>query len=161
MVLSFTLAGCYEAKIPMKEKADKFAPELLGHWIEVMPAGGAADPLKSSTPSEIVIDAGGPEEYSIRHQNSMGEVSRFRAFIVMVNDVPFLNAQVTEGEADMVGKYFFFRYAINEGRLELRMVSDRFIKQQFATSEELYNFIRENLENAKLCEDAVLFKTAP
>jgi len=157
VALSFVLTGCYESAVPMKEKGDKFAPELLGRWIEVTADGKALDPLKGNTPSEIDIVQGGAEEYAIRHVNSVGEVSHFRAFIVMVGDAPFLNAQVTEGDPEMIGKYFFFRYELTEGRLTLRMVSDRFIKEQYGTSGELYSFISTHLDDPKMYEEGVVF----
>ncbi len=171
--LAFTLTGCYESQVPMKEKGDHFEPGLLGRWVEVRTAEDAADPLKGSGLTKIVFEPSSVEgEYAVRHMNSSGDVTHFRVYIVEVDNKPadttspepkaqgkpFLNAQVTEGEPDMVGKYFFFHYGINGDQLELRMVSDKFIKQQFETPEELYNLIRENLENEKLCEDPVVFE---
>jgi hypothetical protein len=55
--------------------------------------------------------------------------------------------------------FLFFRFSVSDDAvLTLKMVSDDFLKTNFKTSYELYEFIRKNLNNEKLYEKPSRFR---
>ena len=92
--------------------------------------------------------------------------------MVMVDGVPFINLQlIAVEELDKKGHirflkedertFFFFRYSLSKDDvLTLKMVSDDFVKTQFKSSKELYEFIKKNLKNEKLYETFRFIKTS-
>ncbi len=77
----------------------------------------------------------------------------------MVDGVQFINAQCIDDMKEVERTFIFFRYSVSEDAvLTLEMVNDSFVKTKFKTSDQLYEFIKKNINNEKLYEKPVRVK---
>jgi len=155
LAIAFALGGCYESKVPMaSSEGSTLDPNLVGRWKAIVTED-------DTTPAEMLILKFNDNEYYVRYQEEE-EVTRCRAYMVMVDGVPFINLQlIAVEELDKKGHirflkedertFLFFRYSLSKDDvLTLKMVSDDFVKTEFKSSKALYEFIKKNLKNEKL-----------
>ena len=165
--IAFTLGGCYESKVPMASSVGSTIDlNLVGRWKTIATED-------NSTPANMLVLKFNDDEYYVKYQEGK-DVIRYRAYLraylVMVDGVPFINVQpIAEEALDKRGHielpkedertFFFFRYSLSkDDMLTLKMVSDDFIKTKFKGSKELYEFIKKNLKNEKIYDEPLRFK---
>ena len=149
LVIAFVLGSCYESKVPMASSKDSYIePNLIGKWKKVVTADDA-------TPADMLVLNFNDKEYYVKYQDEK-DVTRYRAYIVTVKGVPFINAQFIERDER---PFVFFRYSLSKDEvLTLRIISGDFIKTEFRSSKELYKFVKKHLHIEKLYGEPVRFK---
>ena len=149
LALMLSLCGCYVSKVPMASSANSdLDPNLIGKWEKIVTE-------KDPTPVEMLVLQFNDNEYYAEYRDA-NELLRFRAYIVRVGEVPFINVQNIEGDER---SFIFVRYSVGEdGVLTLRELSNDFVKSEFETSEKLYDFIKNNLKEDQLYDETGRFK---
>lgn len=150
LALMVFLCGCYVSKIPMASSANsELDPNLIGKWERIVTE-------KDPTPVEMLVLQFNDNEYYAEYRDA-NELLRFRAYIVKIEEVPFINVQDIKEDRSFI----FVRYSVGEdGVLTLRKVSEDFVKSEFETSEALYEFIKNNMNEDRLYDEADRFKRA-
>lgn len=152
LVFVAIVSGCYESKVPIASSENSSIDlQLLGSWKSEHP--------ETQTSEKLLFLKFNDHEYFAEYlEHDEDDVERFRAYKVMVDDIPFLNAQNIGEQEDDEKSYSFFRYSFSEdGELILKMVSSDFVKTEFNTSQELFGFIKTHVNDEKLYEKPVKF----
>ncbi len=159
LLTAFLLGACYESRVPLASSKDSTIDQnLIGKWRGKLKRAVIQDEV----PAELLILQFNHNEYYVKYQvGKSGKVDHhnLRAYIVMVDGVPFINVQNLDSLKEDERTFIFFRYSVSEDSvLTLKMVSDSFVKTNFRTSDKLYKFIEKNLNNEKLYEKPIQFK---
>jgi hypothetical protein len=149
LAIASILCGCYESIVPMaSSKHSYIEPDLIGKWKKIVTADDA-------TPADMLVLNFNDKEYYVKYQDEK-DVTRYRAYIVTVKGVPFINAQFIERDER---PFVFFRYSLSkEGVLTLRIINGDFVKTKFRSSREFYKFIKKHLQLDELYGEPVRFK---
>ena len=159
MTVLFIITGCYESKVPMAPAKDAvFDAKLIGRW--------KAIDLEDDVAAKIVILKFNDREYFVKHKvfekrnlSVSADVYLCRAYTIMVDGVAFCNVQYISSHEKDKRPFMFFRYSFSkDGILTWRWISDDLIKTKIKTSEELYKFIKKNMNNKKLYGKSLKFK---
>lgn len=152
LVLVVLAAGCYESPVPIAPPGSVAVDSsLLGRWEQVGPEAGLM-------PSHLGIEAEDAFLYSVRFccadaPTLPADTAHLRAFVTLVDDVPFVNVQDASG----VEPYFFFRYALTpDSILTLWPVGGCVFDEPLLTSEALEHALRLHLDNERLYLDEPL-----
>lgn len=162
LAIAFSLGSCYESKVPMGVSRDSTIDEnLIGKWKGKVKRAVTQDEVDA----EMLILKFNDDEYYVGYKmGKEGYLDHFniRAYTVIVDGVPFLNAQNIDDIEEDERTFTFFTYSISQdGVLTLKMVSDDFVRTDFKSSAELYEFIKTNLNNEELYERPIIFRKIP
>lgn len=147
-----TLDQCGSA-LPLGDPREAvYDPRLIGTWQSEDPddEGGEIHVLRFSD-VEYLVETQDPEEPGVLH---------WRAFVIMVESVPFIDVQLIQMSEDEARRHFFFRYEFDgPDRVVLRAVSDghQGTFDGYASSAEIRQFLGNNLDRTDIYEDAVVF----
>ncbi|MBW2146936.1 MAG: hypothetical protein JRG73_14305 [Deltaproteobacteria bacterium] len=159
LLVSFLLGACYESRVPMALSKDSTIDlNLIGKWKGILKL---AETLDEVTAEMQILKFNDNEYYVSYNAGTNGNIdhSNLRAYTVMVDGVPFINVQCIDDMKEATRTFMFFKYSVSGDRvLTLELVSDDFVKTKFKTSDELYEFIKKNLNNEKIYEKPVRFK---
>jgi hypothetical protein len=137
------LCGCpYESDIPLGACGESILDKaLMGKW-EFQDSAG-------ERPATVQFLGFNEREILVLVQEEGRErVDLYRACLSRVGGQAFLSVQdLTQGSP---GKWNFVHYSVAENRLVVRIVDDGLFQKPLGTSEELHQFIRENLANPAL-----------
>jgi len=160
VVLFFLLlAGCYDSEVPLAPVNEAvFDTKLIGRWKAVG--------LEDDAAAKMVIINFNDREYFIKHKlwekrdwSVRSEVYLCRAYTIMVDGAAFCNVQYISSNEKEKRPFMFFRYSFSkDGILTWRWVSNDLIKKKIKSSNELYKFIKKNMNNEKLYGKSLKFK---
>jgi hypothetical protein len=137
------LAGCpYSSSVPIDEGTVKVPSELEGQWISV------AD-TEAVNPNYFVITKDDKLKATVKKMefsssDSTYSTTTYHLTFSEVKDETFMNA-IEEGGATY--SLYKFRFDEKEGKIYTSEVTD-YIKETFATSKELKDFIAKNKSNS-------------
>lgn len=144
LILPLLQACPYESNIPIesKEKAPVL-PVLEGIW----------ESGSSAKPSQTVITSLNPHEYLVKHYRQVNNkiaIYKFQGFLTKVDDLYFVN--LYEPELNFTkGGYLIFKLTIlGPEMIKLSEVNRYSLKTQFATSQELKDYLIKNKNNGTL-----------
>ncbi len=153
LILAIALAallwtGC-GSPVPISDAADATAvPELVGHW-QTLPGEEEGEMLVLKFDAHTYyaeLREAGTEPFD-------EDTIRLRAFISEVEGSRIINAQNIDSLDDEDRLYFFYAYDLGSDGLltltELQSIGDQDI-DKFETSEALYAFIQQNIDNEAL-----------
>lgn len=149
--------GCGSV-VPISDVADAvFVPDLVGQWRGVTPEDEEGRMLVlrfNDSAYYVELREEGTEAFD-------EDVLRLRAYITDIDGKPFVNVQNIDALDDDERLYLFYTYALSpEGLLtvtELQDVAGRDL-DKFETSEALYAFIRQHMNDDALYGDAMTFR---
>ena len=145
LMVLFVGVGC-GSPVPISDADNApFDEQLVGRW--------QATQTADETVEMLILPFNDQEYYvelrEVKPEPSDEEVLRLRAYITEVEGHRFINAQTLEDER----AYYFYTYALEQdGRLtiqELRDIQPQKINE-FESSEALYTFVRQNVDNPAL-----------
>lgn len=154
LLLIIILFGCAGTQIPLSPPGDvPVDKQLLGDWIEI-------DSKEDSIPDKMKVYQFNDNEYLLKYMwiDTTGqEMYLIRAFTTLVDDILFANVQCLGCDDD--NDYAFFRYTLtNEGILKVLPVKTEFYCDPiFSTSAELFDFIKNHLDDNEIYEPETLF----
>ena len=124
---------------------------LLGEWFGLNSEAENDTAYYNIIPfnnSEYVIEAGQIKDGKIKIDVPL------RAYETKMASVRLMN--ITEAGKN---NYSFYAFKTADGKIKVNYISDKFIKQQFATGKELNAFVAKNINNKDLFEgDVTLVK---
>lgn len=136
--------------VPMGSADDAvFYTELVGAWecqeLEAPPSEEASIyRVFRFNDTEYVIEASEEEQ----------EAWHLRAYVIAVDDIPFLNLQLIDSiEAEYRGYHFYRLDRIENDQLRLRLVDSADVLHNLESSEEVREFIRGNVDNDEIYDD--------
>lgn len=139
MILIIAMTGCpYESSVPLSNSCNStFDPALIGTWVYPSMTGDK-DTLEFMrfNEHEFYIEIRG------RDKSGINNVSRGRGFVTIIKNQKIINYC----ELKDPGKFYFFRYEIKDKLMKTFSSSDKFIKQPFNSSGELFDFFSKNIE---------------
>ena len=149
------LTSCpYEAKFALgKADACPIDSALLGLWMNISYSVDHESPNDTSFYDVTAFNA---TEYLIEfselRKGAVKEETNLRAFETKIGTVRILN--ITE-----IGKsqFSFYKFVFEGEKLNVSYLSDKFIKEQFAGSNELNKFVTKNIAEKTIFEDNVVF----
>ena len=161
LIFFFTLLlmGCYESPVPLSpvEEAE-LDYRLQGRWKNVNPDDPEANGYILAIPfnrNAYYIEYCCEEDESLVNSEEV-DTLRFSMFTTMVDGVPFANIQPLslEEDHDEASPFLLIQYGFSpSGELTFRTVSEDLFEIKFETSEALYSFVRQNMNNEKLYMD--------
>jgi hypothetical protein len=138
-VVMIIITGCpYESNLTLSDPKDSsIDPDITGKWLVNMSSPGSQDTL-------IVMRFNDHEYYFESHEikNSKLIIDRGRGFITRINDVKLLNLC----GLDEPSKFYFAKYVCSGNKMVLTYSSDQFIKTQFGSSRELFDFFKTHID---------------
>jgi hypothetical protein len=149
--LLFILSGCpYYSKVPLTEMPKTSIDTLLlGTW--------KIDENKPEADSgEMKIIKFNPNEYYIEMfglNRGKIEIDRYRAYITPVGKTNLLNLE----DLKTKGTYSFFRYKLSGNKLDIEIVSDECIKEDYTTSKELLKVFTKKINDTTFFESGIKF----
>jgi hypothetical protein len=138
-IMIFAITGCpYESSVPLGNSCNStFDPALTGTWII---------PATDGSKDTLVIMKFNEHEYYIeiheKDQTGVKITSRGRGFVTLVKNQKIINF-CELGKPD---KFIFFKYEIKDRLMKTFSASDKFIKQPFNSSGELFDFFTRNMD---------------
>ncbi len=125
-----------------------FYTELIGSW----ECQELEEPPSEETASYRVLRFN-DTEYLIEVSEEEREVWHLRAYVIAVDDIPFLNLQLIDSiDAEYRGYHFYRLDRIEDDQLRLRIVESPDILD-LRSSEEIQEFIRANVDNDEIYSD--------
>ncbi|OGP56422.1 MAG: hypothetical protein A2Y65_11525 [Deltaproteobacteria bacterium RBG_13_52_11] len=139
------LWGCpYESTVPLEKSCKaKIDTELLGEWKSTEKGESVTMTFQQFNDHEILIM--GTEDGKIQREV-------IRAFVTVVKNERFLNAQEIKASSEARG-WYIVHYAISGETLTAQVVDDKLITKPFTSSRTLYKFVKHNLQNEALYGD--------
>ena len=144
------LCGCpYESKVPLSASKDaEIEGDLLGDWTFVDKEGN-----REAKEGVITFIRFNDHEYLIVMKKD-DEIGRMRAFVTEINGYKFLNCQEIKEYGRESGRYSYIEYRIeSNNEVLLRIVEGELFEEKFQSSEELFDFVKSNIDNNKLYDD--------
>jgi len=152
VILLFGMTGCpYNSKVPLSDpQKSVIDTTLLGKWVTFHNG-------KSASADTLMIMKFNDHEYLIVFTQTKGGkcLSDFgRGFNTIINNVNILNFAGLEEPAN----FNFSRYLITGDFLITSSASDQFIKEKFSSSNEFFNFFKNNMDKERFFETADTLK---
>ncbi len=156
-ICQLLLCGCpLSTTLPLGPSID--APmdsRIVGKWVFMEDAG---DTKEAAALSILPFNE---HEYYAEVIEKGRTTDRYRAYLTVIEGVPFLNVQ--EIREDPARRTFMFvKVSVSENTLALAVVEDTLAsKKKPSTSDELRQFIREHIENPSLYDTPMKFRRLP
>jgi len=140
------LAGCpYQSEFPLSASREATIDrELIGRW--------QFQCEKEEQSGTITIYQFNEHEYLILLKEENDEdIDLMRAFGTAIDEHKFLNTQDIDSKNAKEREWFFVNYSVSNDKLVLKYVEDRIFENKIInSSQELYNFMKENLNHKDL-----------
>jgi len=157
------LIGCYESEVPLSPVEDaELDFRLQGRWRIVDQTDPEADDFILAIPFDrhaFYIEYCCDEDESMMGTDEI-DTLRFRMFTTYIDGIPFANLQplaITEDDNEEPD-YWLLRYNFSpNGDLTFRTIGQDLFEIEFQSSEALYEFVRQNMDNEKLYMDDEAF----
>ena len=143
-----TLVGCFVSKVPLGKVEDaKVDNKFVGDW---------RFPKDETT--IIVRNIDGKQYYVEWHDQN--KTNRTVAFITDVKGASFAQVRPLTEDGTKADEYYIVRVAIDNGKLSLRQLDEKFFHDKnIQTSEDLRKIIEANLEDPKMYDEETLLGT--
>ncbi|MGE5237254.1 MAG: hypothetical protein ACM3ON_00440 [Chloroflexota bacterium] len=155
-ILQILLCGCpLSSTLPLGPSID--APmdsRILGKWVFIEDAG---DSKEAAVLSILPFNE---HEYYAEAVERGRTTDRYRAYLTLIEGVPFLNVQEIR-EEPAKRTFMFVKVSVSEDALGLAVVEDTLAKEKPLTSDELRQLIREHIENPSLYDTPMKFRKMP
>jgi len=146
----FLLYGCpYSSDVPLSISTESIIDkELIGKWkIDHMENFG--DEEENDPPTITIIEFNEHELLIWAIESGKNDLEGFRGFTTIVGDERFLNIQKITSSFEK-RKWLFLNYNIVDDRFEYKIIGDKIFNEKIVSSEDLYTFLENNLENKNL-----------
>lgn len=153
LLAGLLLTGCYDSTIPISPAEDAQLDERIsGRWI-------ATDPNNEAQSVSIMALPFDDHQYYIEYCCDSGEMPgapvsevdtlRFRMHTSWVEGTAFANLYLLHDNEDQL--YIYMRYTVSDdGELIMQTLAEDLFDEDLETSQALYDFIRQHLDNEKL-----------
>jgi len=143
--------GCpYNSEVPLSNSTKaKIDEQLLGKWEGNVMDVDTLEFLQFNDNEYIIL----------LKEIGKNECGLMRAFITEIKDQNFLNIQSVYPPNDDK-EWIFINFKVKNDALTIKVIEDNIFKKQFTSSDSLYNFTSENLNNIALygTEDEAIIK---
>lgn len=152
--LLFLLTGCpLESKYSLGDSHNaQIDPRLIGKWVD-------ASPEKSDKGTLSIYRFNENEYYIETMDHDTRKIDRFRGYLTPIDNVPILNVQeITDKTSQM--EFLYVKVTLSgDDILKLYIMEDSLLSGRSLTSRlDLLSYIRENINNSKLYDNAIILK---
>jgi hypothetical protein len=153
--MALILCACpYEGKVPLSSVSEaKIDPELLGKWIM---------PNKDANEEDFlcIYDFNGKEYLIEIYDKEKNKFDRLRAYTTTLKGHKLLNVnELPLKKSDNI-EYGYVKYEIKDDKLYYQTVEDKLIKGDYASSQELFCAVLENIDNNDLFSEVTILDRA-
>lgn len=154
------LSGCeYDSPITT-EHTIPVNSAILGIWEEIPEQG------KDGNGELMTVLQYSETEYLIHHPSNTEDGIYYRGYLIQIRDIQCMQLEVIGTAKGPLGDdeddvFHVAAFQLNEGILEVSLLSTKVISKNLVTSDELKQAILGNIENKELFEEPVNFRSYP